>query len=263
VMTKQIAHFLIICFFIIGFHLPASSQTNSYNQLCNELQLARSINEKWAAEIYLGGVFSSTQAENKVLKTNIQRYVSGWAHYYLAPRWKLTSGLAYYYNKDVPDIGQYYSPEWRISLQGIYYIHKTGFTLFTRMRGEIRIIMNEEGVYEDKYRYRQMIKYVQPLNGKILRKGVVYMLATEELLFKPDAKTEGITFFDRNRFEIGAGYLFTDNIQLEMAYLNEFMPRDNNNEMYNALEITLTFNNPLTNLKNTLFPKPAEPEPSE
>jgi hypothetical protein len=118
--------------------------------------------------------------------------------------------------------------------------------------------MNEDGVYEDKYRYRQMIKYVQPLNGKMLRKGVFYLLATEELLFKPEAKTEGVTFFDRNRFEAGAGYLFTDNIQLELAYLNEFMPRDDFNEMYNALEITLTFNNPLTNLKNTIFSKPAE-----
>jgi len=68
----------------------------------------------------------------------------------LSPRWKLTSGLAYFYNKDVPDIGQYFSPEWRISLQGIYYIHKTGYTLMTRMRGEIRFMMNEVGVYEDK-----------------------------------------------------------------------------------------------------------------
>jgi len=108
-----------------------------------------------------------------------------------------------------------------------------------------------------------MIKYVQPLNGKILRKGVVYLLTAEELLFKPDAKSNGITFFDRNRFEIGAGYLFTDNIQLELAYLNEFMPRDDHNEMYNALEITLTFNNPLTNLKNTIFPKPAEGDQAE
>jgi hypothetical protein len=92
---------------------------------------------------------------------------------------------------------------------------------------------------------------------------VVYFFTAEELLFKPKAKTEGITFFDRNRFEIGAGYLFTDNIQLEMAYLNEFMPRDGYNEMYNALEITLTFNNPLTNLKNTLFAKPSEADQAE
>jgi hypothetical protein len=124
-------------------------------------------------------------------------------------------------------------------------------------------MMNEDGVYEDQYRYRQMIKYVQPLNGKILRQGVFYLLATEELLFKPNAKTEGITFFDRNRFEIGAGYLLTDDIQLELAYLNEFMPRDENNEMYNALEITLIFNNPLTNLKNTLFSRPSEADQTE
>ena len=254
---------LMICLFVTVFPFLAGSQTTSYNQLCNELQLARTINDKWAAEIYLGGTFSSTPDENRVLKTNIQRYVSGWAHYYLSPRWKLTSGLAYYYNKDVPDIGQYYSPEWRVSLQAIYFIHKTGFTLMTRMRGEIRFMMNEDGVYEDKYRYRQMLKYVQPLNGKVLRKGVVYMLVTEELLFKPKAKTDGVTFFDRNRFEIGAGYLFTDNIQLELAYLNEFMPRDDYNEMYNALEITLIFNNPLTNLKNTIFPKPAEADQTE
>ena len=257
-MTKRIAQLFMICLFITTCYLTAGSQTTSYNQLCNEIQLARTINDKWVAEIYLGGTFSSTPSESRALQTNIQRYVSGWVHYYLSPRWKLTSGLAYYHNKDVPDIGQYFSPEWRLSLQGIYFIHKTGFTLMTRMRGEFRFMMNEEGVYEDKYRYRQMIKYVQPLNGKMLRKGVVYLLATEELLFKPKAKTEGVTFFDRNRFEVGAGYLFTDNIQVELAYLNEFMPRDDFNEMYNALEITLTFNNPLTNLKNAIFPKPAE-----
>jgi hypothetical protein len=253
-MSKRIAQVVMTCLFIMAFLTHAGSQTTSYNQLCSELQITRTINDKWAAEIYLGGTFSSTDSESKVLKTNIQRYVSGWAHYYLTPRWKLTGSFAYFYNKDVPDIGQYFSPEFRLSLQGIYYFHKIGYSLFTRMRGEIRFIMNEDGVYEDKYRYRQMLKYVQPLNGKVLRKGVVYLLATEELLFKPQAKSEGITFFDRNRFEIGAGYLITDDIQVELAYLNEFMPRDDYNEMYNALEVTATFNNLFTNLKKSIFP---------
>lgn len=257
-MNKRIGQYIMICFFISAFPFLTISQTNSYKQLCNELQFARTINDKWAAEIFLGGTFSSTPFETKVLKTNIQRYVSGWAHYYFSPRWKFSSSLAYNYNKDVPDIGQYYSPEWRLSIQATYYIHKTGFTVYTRMRGEFRMMMNEDGVFEDKYRYRQMIKYLQPLNGKVLRKGVVYLFTTEELLFKPDAKTEGVTFFDRNRFELGAGYLFTNDIQVELAYLNEFMPRDDYNEMYNALEITLIFINPLTNLKNKIFPAPAE-----
>ena len=99
----------------------------------------------------------------RVLKTNIQRYIFVWAHYYFSPRWKFSSSFAYYYNKDVPDIGQYFSPEYRLTLQGIYYFHKTGYTLFTRMRGEFRYMMNADGVFEDKYRYRQMIKFMKPI----------------------------------------------------------------------------------------------------
>lgn len=148
-------------------------------------------------------------------------------------------------------------------MQGMYYIHKTGYTLITRMRGEFRYMMNAEGVYEDKYRYRQMIKYTKPINGKVLRKGIVYFVTSEELLFKPDAKTTGVTFFDRNRFEIGGGYLFTDDFQLELTYVNEFVPRDNVNELYNVISLTATFNNPLPNLKKRLGlsePKSSESE---
>jgi hypothetical protein len=238
-----------LLFFILFYTLCINAQTDSYTQLGNEFQFVRAINDKFAAEIYFGSTFSNTPAEPRVLSTNIQRYISGWVHYYYSPRWKFSSSLAYYYNKDVPDIGQYFSPEWRLSLQGTYYIHKTGYTLLTRMRGEFRYMMNSEGVYEDKYRYRQMIRYMKPINGKVLRKGVVYFLASEELLFKPEAKTSGVTFFDRNRFEIGGGYLVTDDFQLELTYVNEFVPRDNVNELYNVISFTATFNNPLTNLR--------------
>jgi len=253
----------IIILPVIFFNLSNKAQTTSYTQLYNEIQLVRAFNDKWAGEIYLGGAFSNTPSENRVLKTNIQRYAAVWVHYYFSPRWKFSSSLAYYHNKDVPDIGQYFSPEYRFSLQGIYYIHKTGYTLYTRMRGEIRYMMNADGVFEDKYRYRQMIKFIKPLNSQVLRKGVVYFLATEELLFKPNAKTKGVNFFDRNRFEIGAGYLITNDIQVELAYLNEFMPRDNGNEMYNGLEVTITFNNPWSNIKKSLFPGVPEGDESE
>jgi len=239
-------------FFLFIFASNGKAQTNSYTQLGNELQVVRAINEKFAAEIYLGGTFSNTPSESKVLSTNIQRYLSGWVHYYYSPRWKFSFSPAYYYNKDVPDIGQYFSPEWRFTLQGMYYFHKTGYTLLTRIRGEFRLMMNEEGNYEDKYRYRQMIKYVKPINGKVLRKGVAYFVTSEELLFKPAAKATGITFFDRNRFEVGGGYLVTDNFQLELTYVNEFVPRDNVNELYNLIAFTVTFNNPLMNLKRQI-----------
>jgi hypothetical protein len=250
-------------FFIVLLSLNAKAQTNSYTQLGNEFQFVRVISDKVAAEIYIGSTFSNTPSESKILSTNIQRYISGWVHYYYSPRWKLSSSLAYYYNKDVPDIGQYFSPEWRLSLQGTYYIHKTGYTLFTRMRGELRYMMNAEGVYEDKYRYRQMIKFTKPINGKVLRKGIVYFVTSEELLFKPDAKSTGVTFFDRNRFEIGGGYMLTDDLQLELTYVNEFVPRDNVNELYNVVSFTVTFNNPLTNLKKRISSLSTEKKPEE
>jgi hypothetical protein len=249
---------ILIILFAFFLSLSVKAQTSSYTQLCNELQFARSINDKWAIETFLGGTFSNTPSDPKVLSTNIQRYIFLWGHYFLSPRWKLSASFAYYNNRDVPDIGQYYSPEYRLTLQGTYYFHKTGYTLLTRMRGEFRYMMNEEGVFEDKYRYRQMLKFVKPINSQVMRQGVVYFLTTEELLFKPNAKTEGLTFFDRNRFEIGGGFLITDNLQVELAYLNEFVPRDNGNELYNAMEITLTLNNLLPNLKKQIFPKKEE-----
>jgi hypothetical protein len=94
-----------------------------------------------------------------------------------------------------------------------------------------------------------MIKYTKPLNGKVLRKGIVYLAASEELFFKPDAKSTGVTFFDRNRFELGGGYMVTDDFQVELTYVNEFVPRDNGNEIYNIVSLTVTFNNLLSHIK--------------
>jgi hypothetical protein len=241
----------------------AVAQTKSYNQLCNEFQFARTLTEKWSAEVWFGSAFSSTDNEKKVLKTNIQRYVFAWGNYYLSPRWKLSASLAYLYNKDVPDIGQYLSPEWRLTLQGIYFFHKVRYTLSTRMKAELRYIMNADSVFEFRYRYRQMVKFMIPLNSHVFRKGVFYLLSTEELFFKPDAKSTGVTFFDRNRFEIGGGYLITDDIQVEATYVNEFLPRDDGNQVYNCLSLTFTFNNLLTNLRKVVFPNTAQDEQGE
>jgi len=246
--------FVLFVLFFLLFSSGIKAQSTSYNQLANELQFARAINEKWAGELWLGGAFSNTPSNDKVLSTNIQRYFFFWAHYYYSPKWKLSSSLAYYHNKDVPDIGQYLSPEYRLTMQGLYYIHKTGYTLATRMRGELRYMMNSDGEFDLNYRYRQMLKFVKPLNSNILRKGVVYFLTTEELLFKPKAKTKGINFFDRNRFDLGVGYQITDDLAVEIAYLNEFVPRDEGNQIYNVMEFTLTFNNLFPRIKEKLFP---------
>jgi len=249
-----------IILFLLLLITPSSiiGQTSTYNQFWNEFQFNRALGDKWASEINLGGSFSSTTSENSMFNTNIQRTLRIWAHYHYSPRWKFSTFLAYYHNKDVPEIGQFEAPEWRFALQGIYYFHKIGYTLSTRMRGELRFVGNEDGNFEDVYRYRQQVKFLKPFNSKFLRKGVVYMTASDELFFKSKSKTTGIDFFDRNRLTLGAGYLITDDLQIELVYVNEFLTRDKGNQVNNALSLSISFNNLLPNLKKKFASKPPE-----
>ncbi|KAF2510724.1 DUF2490 domain-containing protein [Flavobacterium zhairuonense] len=243
------------CLILVIFSITSiiHSQTTTYNQFWNEIQFNRTISEKWSAELNIGSTYSSTESSPNLFEQNIQRVLRGWGHYYLTPRWKLSSFLAYYNNKDVPEIGQFKSPEWRFAVQGIYYFHKTGYTLSTRMRLELRHMKNQNDDYDNVIRYRQQIKYLQPINSKVLRQGVVYAIASDELYFKSGAKVTGESFFDRNRFNIGAGYLFADDIQFELTYANEFLPRSDGNQTVNAASVTVTFNNLFKNLNKKLF----------
>ena len=252
----------LLSYFFIAFPLISKAQT-TYTQLWNEVDIVRAFNDKWSAELNLAGTFSSTPSEPRALKTNIQRNITGWAHYQISPRWKLSSFLAYYYNKDIPEIGQYEAPEWRFAVQGKYYFNKIGFTLNTDMRFEFRLLANEEGVFEDIYRYRQKLKFLKPLNSQMLRQGVVFVFASEEIIFRSKAKEDGMAYFDRNLFTIGAGYLFTDDIQLELSYVNEFVPRDDGNIINNAVSITLIFNNLLMKLGNLIAGEPETPARDE
>jgi len=97
----------------------------------------------------------------------------------------------------------------------------------------------------------------------MLRQGVVFAFASEEIIFRSKAKEDGMAYFDRNLFTIGAGYLFTDDIQLELSYVNEFVPRDDGNIINNAVSITLIFNNLLMKLGNLIAGEPKEPARDE
>lgn len=234
-------------------------QTTKYNQFWGEVQFNRTLSEKWSTELNIGTSYSSTESSPNLFNQNTQRSLRGWAHYYLSPRWKLSSFVAYYNNKDVPEIGQFQSPEWRFALQGIYYFHKTGYTLSTRLRTELRHMKNQDDTFENVLRYRQQIKYIKPINSKVLREGVIYAIASDEVFLKSGTKVTGQSFFDRNRLNIGAGYLFTEDTQIELTYANEYLPRNDNNQIVNAVSLTLTFNNLLKNINKKISHKPEAP----
>lgn len=234
-------------------------QTTKYNQFWGEVQFNRTLSEKWSTELNLGTSYSSTESSPNIFDQNTQRSLRGWAHYYLSPRWKLSSFVAFYNNKDVPEIGQFQSPEWRFALQGIYYFHKTGYTFSTRLRTELRHMKNQDDTFENVLRYRQQIKYIKPINSKVLREGVIYAIASDEIFLKSGTKVTGQSFFDRNRLNIGAGYLFTEDTQIELTYANEYLPRNDNNQIVNAVSLTLTFNNLLKNINKKILHKPEAP----
>jgi hypothetical protein len=262
--SQRFIHAAILTSLIFAlFTVRINGQSTSYTQFWNEVDLVRAIGDKWAAEIDLTSSFSNTPTENNVLKTNIQRSVLGWVHYYPSSRWKLSSFAAYYYNNDVPEIGQYKAPEWRFALQGTYFFHRSGYTLNTDMRGELRLIENEEGVFEDVYRYRQKLKFLLPLNSHVLRQGVVYVLASEEIIFRSVFKSEGVHYFDSNLFTVGGGYLFLDDLQLELVYVNVFSPRDDGNIITNAVSLTLTVNNLISKIGKVFKGKEAKPAGDE
>ena len=247
---------------IVAVFLTATinyGQTTKYNQFWGEVQFNRTLSEKWSTELNIGTSYSSTESSPNIFDQNTQRSLRGWAHYYLSPRWKLSSFIAFYNNKDVPEIGQFQSPEWRFALQGIYYFHKTGYTLSTRLRTELRHMKNQDDTFENVLRYRQQIKYIKPINSKVLREGVIYAIASDEVFFKSGTKVTGQSFFDRNRLNIGAGYLFTEDTQIELTYANEYLPRNDNNQIVNAVSLTLTFNNLLKNINKKILHMPEAP----
>ncbi|MBW1657630.1 DUF2490 domain-containing protein [Flavobacterium quisquiliarum] len=246
---------IVRCLFVILMITNSYGQNTTYSQFWNEIQFSRTLSEKWSTEIDLGATYSSTESSSNLFDNTIQRSVRGWGHYYFSPRWKFSSFIAYFNNKDVPEIGQFKSPEWRFALQGIYFFHKTGYTLSTRMRMEFRHMRNQDEDYENVFRYRQQIKYLQPITSKVLREGVIYAVASDEICLKSGAKVTGESFFDRNRFMAGAGYLFSDDIQVELTYCNEFLPRNNGNQTTNAASLTISFNNFLDNLKKKINSK--------
>lgn len=246
---QQLISILLFAFLFCSSAIYA--QTTSYNQFSNEFSDAESIGKKWTLEFNIGQSYTSTPPyNNSMFSKASQFYIRGWAHYYLNPRWKLSYFLALFGNVEIPDIEQAKNMEIRYALQGTYYIHKLGYTLLSRFRIEDRRIQNEAKTFEAYYRLRTQLKYTQPINGKVIRKGIYYGMAADELFFKTNAAITGKEFFDRNRLTVGMGYAITDDTQIELLYANEILPRPSGNQIFNSYQINVAFSDLFKKLKD-------------
>lgn len=221
---------------------PAKSQTTSYNQFANEFADVESLGKKWTLEFNLGQTYTSIPPNNhSPFAKASQFYLRGWAHYYPSARWKLSYFMALFGNVSIPDIEQAKNFEIRYALQGTYYINKIGYSLLTRFRLEDRRIQNDAKTFEAYYRLRAQLKYTQPINGKVIRKGIYYSVLSDELFVKTQAALTGKDFFDRNRLTLGGGYALTDDTQIEFLYSNEWLPRPSGNLVYNSYQLNFSF----------------------
>ena len=248
--------FLFLLFLFSCSCYQAFAQTTNYGQFWNEFAFTRTLSRNWSMQLDLGQRYTSTPEDHRLASRNSQLYGRLWAHYFPSPKWKLSAAYSYHFNRYVPEINQRESPELRFAVQATYYIRRVFYTLNLRMRVEDRHVYNADGVYEGYYRFRGQLRYLQPLNAKRVRKGVVYSTNSAELMVKTNSKVGGSEFFDRTRVTLGIGYAFTDDLQVDLSYLNEWLPRKSGDKITNALQLNISINNFLRNIHKKLFHNP-------
>lgn len=234
------------------------SQKETLNQFWNEYAFTHNISENWVGELDAGLTSSGVPDDNTIFYGFTQFSVRGWIHYYPSDRWKVSFFYAYYYNQNVPELNQNEAPEYRFALQATYNLFKhRRININLRARVEDRNIENEDGIFESVERFRFQGRAVFPINNVKIQKKKLYAFASDELYFKTKSEISGSEFFDRNRATIGLGYKALKDVQIEVSYANEYLPRSGTDKIYNALQINLTFENIFSDVFKTFARKEA------
>lgn len=234
----------ILAWILIFLPQSVLGQKEALNQFWNEYAFTHNISENWVAELDGGLTSSGVPDDNNIFYGITQFSIRGWIHYYPADRWKLSFFYSYYYNKNVPELNQNKAPEYRLAVQATYNLFKQHrFNINLRVRFEDRNIENEQGIFEAVERFRFQGRAVYPINHVKIEKKTLYAFVSDELYFKTKSEISGSEFFDRNRATIGLGYKLSKDLQVEISYANEYLPRTSADKIYNALQINVTFEN--------------------
>lgn len=219
-------------------------QTHKVNEFWNEFSFTKPLAKGWSGGIDLLQQWSSNNNSKSLLASYNQVHFRGWIHYYPGARWKTSLGIGYIDYEEVESV-QPQSNEWRWTLEASYYVKKIGYTLRLRSRIENRGKEDSTEIRKTAFRFREELKFLYPLGGsKIIRGKIWYLIASDEVMFQSTLTPS----FDRNRLTLGTGYAVTDDIQIEMTYVNQYIPRQKQDQLYQALQVNFVFNNFLSNL---------------
>lgn len=108
---------------------------------------------------------------------------------------------------------------------------------------------NDDGYFEAVMRFRFQTKMTYPINHPLIETNTIYTFISDEVMFKTKSSISGNSVFDRNRFTAGLGYSFPGEIQMELSYANENLPRGDRTEIYHAIQLNVIFNDIIPNLK--------------
>ncbi|MCC6411835.1 MAG: DUF2490 domain-containing protein [Saprospiraceae bacterium] len=104
------------------------------------------------------------------------------------------------------------SDEWRTWQQLSMKLNYRRLRIEHRYRVEQRFTTNG---YRNRFRYR--LGFTAPLNKPRMEKGTLYLNQSNEVFF-----TNKAPYFERLRFFIGAGFVFSNVFTLQMGYLHQF-----------------------------------------
>ena len=237
------------------------AQNTHATQFSNELRFARPLAQRWSGEFTFSNTWMPTPPADGLFDKYSQWSLGGWGHNYIAKRWRLSLGAFFYHKLEIGEPEQISTNELRFSGQGIYYIKKIGYTVTSRSRLEWRNLQDADDNYNTVLRLRQQVKLIVPLNAKSIRERVIYFFASDEVFFKTPSDVAGDEVFDRNRFDLGLGYSITNNVNVELYYTNEWVPRERS-EINSIINLDFSFRNLLDNLRKKYF-TPTENVPDE
>jgi len=238
---------------IVSYTSFTHAQSTSSTQFSSELRFSRALAKRWTGELTFTNGWMQSPPAAGLFSRYSQWSLGGWGHNYIAPKWRLSAGFFYYRKIEQEEPEQLKSNEFRLSGQTNYYIKKIGYAITSRSRLEWRYIENSEGNYNSVFRLREQVKMIVSINGKSIRQGIFYGFGSEELFFKTPSDVNGNELFDRNRFEIGAGYAVTNDMSIELYYTNEFLPRETN-QFNHIINLDFNFKNLISNIRKRLSP---------
>ncbi len=161
------------CFWVLLFCILIRSdismgQNVNYSQFNFEASLSRVIVDKWSSEIILSENTSSLPDENGMFDLQSSFSIALWGHYHGSTKFQLSGQIGVYFNKNVPDLNQDKSVEYRFSPQLNYFFNRAGYIFSTRSRPEFRYIVESDSETNVVIRYRQQIRLLVPLNLSLI-----------------------------------------------------------------------------------------------